>query len=114
MPESLKYLQRNLVIGQWSFIGSGSEKKWYSAEENSPQGAWDHIAEQMLLEFAESGHPFFRATTPLSRSILKSKGRGKLSIHFAADQDTIDTIYRIILSANQLSLYGAVANMCEF
>ena len=48
-----------------------------------------------------------------SRSILKSKGRGKLSIHFAADQDTIDTIYRIILSVNQLSVYGAVAAVCE-
>ena len=80
---------------------------------NSPQGAWDHIADEMLLEFAESGHPTFRATTPLSRSILKSKGRGKLSIHFAADGDTIDTIYRIILSVNQLSVYGAVAAVCE-
>ena len=67
----------------------------------------------MLLEFAESGHPTFRATTPLSRGILKSKGRGKLSIHFAADVDTIDTIFRIIISVNQLSLYGAVAAICE-
>ena len=25
-------------IGQWSFIGPGSEKKWYSMEEDSPQG----------------------------------------------------------------------------
>ena len=25
-------------IGQWSFIGPGSEKKWYSVEESSPQG----------------------------------------------------------------------------
>ena len=99
-------------IGKWSFIGPGSEKKWYSSE-NSPPGAWDNIAEQMLLEFAESGHPIFRATTPLSRGPLKSKGRGKLSIHFAADQDTIDTIYRIILSVNQLSVYGAVAAVCE-
>ena len=82
-------------IGQWSFIGPGSEKKWYPSEK-SPQGAWDHIAEEMLLEFAESGHPIFRATTPLSRNQLKSKGRGKLSIHF-----------------NQLSVYGAVAAICE-
>ena len=66
-----------------------------------------------MLEFAESGHPIFRATTPLSRGNLKSKGRGKLSIHFAADQDTIDTIYRIILSVNQLSVHGAVAAICE-
>ena len=103
---------RRFGIGQWSFIGPGSEKKWYSSG-NSPQGAWDNIAEQMLLEFAESGHRIFRATTPLSRGSLKSKGRGKLSIHFAADQDTIDTIYRIILSVNQLSVYGAVAAICE-
>ena len=66
-------------IGQWSFIGPGSEKKWYSVEEDSPQGIWDHIAEKMLLEFAESGCPIFRASTPLSRGKLKSKGHGKLS-----------------------------------
>ena len=110
--ESVKVFARRFGVGQWSFIGPGSEKKWYSSE-NSPQGAWDNIAEQMLLEFAESGHPFFRATTPLSRCNLTSKGRGKLSIHFAADQDTIDTIYRIILSVNQLSVYGVVAAVCE-
>ena len=67
----------------------------------------------MLLEFAESGHPTFRATTPLSRGILKSKGHGKLSIHFAADELTIETIFRIIISVNQLSIYGAVAAFCE-
>ena len=110
--EVVKVLARRFGVGQWSFIGSSSEKKWYSAE-NSPQGAWDQIAEQMLLEFAESGHPTFRATTPLSRGILKSKGRGQLSIHFAADGDTIDTIFRIVLSVNQLSIYGAVAALCE-
>ena len=106
-------LAKKFGIGQWSFIRPGSEKKRYSAEENSPQGAWDHIADEMLLEFAESGHPIFRATTPLSRGTVKSKGHGKLSIHFTADYPTIETIFRIIISANQLSLYGAVANICE-
>ena len=62
----VKVLARRFGVGQWSFSGPGSEKKWYSAE-NSPQGAWDNIAEEMLLEFAESGHPTFRATTPLSQ-----------------------------------------------
>ena len=74
---------------------------------------WDHIADKMLLEFAESGCQIFRATTPLSRSNLKSKGHGKLSIHFAADQQTIEAFFNIIVFANLLSLYGAVANMCE-
>ena len=108
----VKTFAKRFGIGQWSFIGPGSEKKWYPSE-NSPQGEWDRIAEDMLLEFAKSGHPIFRATTPLSRGKLKSKGKGKVSIHFSAEPDTIDTIYRIILSVNQLSIYGAVAAICE-
>ena len=108
----VKTFAKRFGIGQWSFIGPGSEKKWYPSE-NSPQGEWDRIAEDMLLEFAKSGHPIFRATTPLSRGKLKSKGKGKVSIHFSAEPDTIDTIYRIILSVNQLSIYGAVAAICD-
>ena len=56
---------------------------------------------------------FFRATSPLSRGRLKSKGHGKLSVHYAADLETIETIFRIIVSANHLSLYGAIAEICE-
>ena len=67
--------------GQWSFLGPGSEKKWYSISEDSPQGEWDKMAEKMMLEFAKSRHPVFLATSPLSRGQLKSKGRGRLSIH---------------------------------
>ena len=85
-------------IGQWSFIGPSSEKKWYPSE-NSPQGAWDHVADEMLLLFAESGHPIFRATTPLSRCQLKSKGKGKVSIHFNADQDIVDTIIALFFES---------------
>ena len=55
---------------------------------------------QMLLEFAESGCPIFRATTPWSRCKLKSNGRGKLTIHFAADQETIETMFRRIVFAH--------------
>ena len=36
-----------------------------------------------------------------------------MSIHFTADQDTFDTMYRIILSVNQLSVYGAVVALCD-
>ena len=66
-----------------------------------------------MLTFAESGHPVFRATSPLSRGVLKSKGGGKLSIHYCADFATIETVFRTTISVNQLSLYGAVAEMCE-
>ena len=99
--------------GQWSFIGPGFEKKWYSITEDSPQGVWDNMAERMLIEFAESGCPIFHATRTLSRGRLKSKGHGKLSIHYAADLEKIETIFRIIVSANHHSLYGAITEKCE-
>ena len=66
-----------------------------------------------MLEFGESRHPVFRATSPLSRGQLKSKGGGKLSIHYCADGDTNKTVFRTNVSVNQLSLYGAVTEMCE-
>ena len=65
------------------------------------------------MEFAGSGCPIFRATSPLSRGQLKSKRHGNLSIHYAADLETVETIFRTIVSANQLSLCGAVAEICE-
>ena len=105
-------LAKKFGIGQWSFLGAGSEKKWYSMEENSTQGNWDHIAEKDAVGIRRKRMSNFRATTPLSRGQLRSKGHGKLTIHCCADQATIETIFRIF-SANQLSLYGAVANMCE-
>ena len=66
-----------------------------------------------MIRFSESGHPVFRATSPLSRGTLKSKGGGKLSIHFCADGDTIETVFRTIISVDQLSIYGALSDLCE-
>ena len=102
-----------LGIRQWSFVGPSSEKKWFSVVENSPQRICDIIEETILVEFADNGCPIFRVTTPLSRCNLKSKRHGKLSIHFAADQETIETVFRKMVSANQLNLYGTVAKTCE-
>ena len=64
-------LARKFGIGQWSFIGPGSEKKWYSVEENSPQGIWDHIADEMLLEFAKKRTSYF----PGNNSIVQVKSQ---------------------------------------
>ena len=104
---------RRFPPGRWSFLGPGSEKKWYSTYIDRPQGEWDRAAELMMIKLGEIGHPVFRPTSPLSRGTHKSKGGGKLSIHYCADLETIDTIFRTVLSVNQLSLYGAIAEMCE-
>ena len=91
MLKSSLHLQRSLVRDNGHSLVQVPIKKWYFMKEDSPQGIWDHIAEKMLVEFDESGCPIFRATTPLSRGKLKSKGLGKLSIHLAADQETTET-----------------------
>ena len=98
---------------RWSFLVPGSEKKWYSTHDSHPQGERDRVAELMIIKFSESGHPVFRTTGPLSRGTLKSRGGGKLSIHFCADGDTIETIFRTIVSVNQLSIHGAVSDLCD-
>ena len=113
MLNSSLSMQRDLEQDNDHSSDLDQRKSLYSIGESSPQGEWDNMAERMLLELAESGCPIFRATSPLSRGKLKSKGHGKLSIHFAAEQETIETIFRTIFSVNQLSLYGAVAEMCE-
>ena len=63
-------------------------------------------SQKVIVQFSA-----LRAHCPEVR--LRSKGHGKLSIHYAADLDTIETIFRIVVSANQLSLYGAIAEICE-
>ena len=45
--------------------------------------------------------------------MLKSRGGGKLSIHFCADGETVETVFRTIISVNQLSIYGTVSDLCE-
>ena len=58
----------------------------------------------MMLTCAESQHPVFRSTSPLSRGVLKSKGGGQLSIHYCADQETIETVFRTIIFCQSAQL----------
>ena len=64
-----------------------------------------------MLNFGESRHPVFRASSTLERGELKSKGKGKTSIHFNGSEETIEVIVRMIISFNQVSIYGAVADL---
>ena len=67
----------------------------------------------MLVNSSESGHPVFRGSSALERGVLKSKGKDKLSVHFCGDDDTAEVVLRTIVSVNQLSIYGAVADICD-
>ena len=63
-----------------------------------------------MLNFADSLHPVFRASSALERGELKSKGKGVKSIHFNGCDEPIENILRTVISFNQLSVYGAVAD----
>ena len=67
----------------------------------------------MSTNHKENGTESLRSTSPLSRGTLKSKGGGKLSIRFCADEGTIETVFRTFISVNQRSIYGAVSDLCE-
>ena len=85
---------------------NGMRQTLSSLEENG-------VAELMMVNLSESGHPIFRATRALERGTLKSNGGGKLSIHVCRDCDNVELLFRIIVSVNQLSIRGAVADLCE-
>ena len=44
---------------------------------------------------------------------MKSKGGGKKSSPFNGSEETVELILRTVISVNQLSIYGAVADLCK-
>ena len=64
-------------------------------------------------QFFRSDHPIFRASSAFERGELRSKGGRKKSIHFNGSTETIELLIRTVIAANQLSIYGAVADLCD-
>ena len=44
---------------------------------------------------------------------MKNKGGGKKTIHYNASEEAVELILRTIISVNQLSIHGAVADLCK-
>ena len=101
---------RRFLLGRWSFLGLGSEKKWYGTYSDKLDGDWDKTSERMMLNFAERCHPIFRLR-PGKRRIKKQTG--KKCIHFNGSEENIELILRTIISVNRLSICGAVADLCK-
>ena len=108
-----KSYARRFAHGHWSFLGLGSEEKWYRTHTYKPNGNWDRVAQDMMLNFSESGHSVFRGSSALERGDLKSNVKGTLSIHFCGDDKAAELVLRTNISVNQLSIYGAVADTCD-
>ena len=103
---------RRFSLGRLSFLGPGSEKKWYSSHDIKPQEERDRVEELMMIEIGQSGHPVFCATSPLSRGTLKSKGGGNCQYTSVPMEERLKLV-RTIISVNQLRIYGAVSDLCE-
>ena len=67
----------------------------------------------MMANFSGSGHPIFRASSAFARGEVRSKGGRKKSIHFNGGNENIELLLRTVISANQLSIYGAIADLCD-
>ena len=103
---------RKFAQGHRSSFGLRSEQKWCATHENKPNGEWDKVADIMMINFSECGHPVFRRSSAFERGDLKSRGKGQLSVHFNGNDETVEVILRTVFSVNQLCFYGAVADMC--
>ena len=66
----------------------------------------------MMLNIAESSQSYISCQQRLGKTRIENKGKGKKSIHFNGSDDTIELILRTVISVNQLSVHGAVADLC--
>ena len=62
------------------------------------------------MEKADTQFPCHDSIVPTNS---QKQRRCKLPIHFWADEGTIEIVFRTIISFNQLSIYGAVSDLCE-
>ena len=97
MPKSSPYLQGSLVLDNGHLLVQVPKRSGILWRRIVRKEFGITSRKRCCWNSQKSGCPIFRATTPFPRGKRKSKGHGKLSIHFAADQETIETIFRIIV-----------------
>ena len=49
--EQVKNCAKNFTQGHWTFLGLGSEKKWYGKSNDHPEGIWQDTANMMVGQF---------------------------------------------------------------
>ena len=61
-----------------------------------------------MSNFSDSGHPIFRASSAFERGEFRSK-----ATHFNGSDENIELLLRTVISANQLSVYRGMADLCN-
>ena len=102
--KTIKEYAERFPRGHWSFLGSGSEKKWYGTYDYKPDGSWNRTPEKMLQNFKDSGHTIFLFTSALERGQLRSKGGGKTTIHFNGSTENIELLLQVVIYVSSVFL----------
>ena len=110
--EKVRDFAKICPLGHWSFLGSTEEENWYGTHNYKLEGQRDTTADVMAANFKDSGHPVFRAFQCVGLGILKRKG-GRCTTHFSAEPSNVEILFSTIHFANQLSIYGAIADWCD-
>ena len=95
--EMVRDYARKVPLGHPSFLGPGEE------EEND--------MERTITNMKDSGILLQMSLLPISKTAdIQSSELPVCTIHFSADPSHADLLLRTINSANQLSIYGAIAD----
>ena len=91
---------RGFPCGRWSFLSW--IRKWCKNCSDKPDGYLDRTAEMMIL-----------ASSAFERGASDSKEHGKNSTQFNDNERNIEMLLRTVISVNQFSIYGALADLCK-
>ena len=97
--ETVAGFARRFAHGHGSFLGPGSEKRWYGTDTYKPNGDWDHVAVDPVLsnedpcEAQEVGNCLFTSV------VIQIQSKWCFA--------------RLFPSLSSLSVFGAVADMCD-
>ena len=111
--DSCRLYARRFPRSHWSFLEPGAEEKWYGTCTNRPDGSWNQLSEKWWEISQDPVIQYSPLSSAFERGELRSKGGGKKSINFNGSNENIELLLRTVISSNQLSIYGAVADLCN-
>ena len=102
--ENVKKYAMKFAQGHWTFLGPGSEEKWYGSSSYAQKE--DGIL-QPTKWYSDSKKLVFKSISALSRGILKKNKKGKDTIHFDRDS-THESAQYFGRSGDLVSQFGLI------
>ena len=107
--EKVKNYTKRFLPGHWTFLGPGSEKKWYGSSYDGQLGPYSHqngTAIQRNWSSYFHSHQYFE-----SRNVETKARQMYHSLQWRFFMN-IDVLFQTIHSVNQVRIYAVVTNWC--